>query len=164
MSTNAPIGIFDSGLGGLTVAKAIRSLLPRESIAYFGDTARLPYGTKSAATVHRFTRQCLRFLTSMHPKMLVVCCNTASALALDKLRDEFDVPVIGVLEPGARAAVEAAEEQANSDPSRKLKRVGLIATEATIASNAYQAAIRALDPGVQVIGRACPLLVPMIEE
>jgi glutamate racemase len=166
-ANGSPIGIFDSGLGGLTVAKAIRALLPRESIAYFGDTARLPYGTKSPATVHRFTRQCLRFLTSMHPKLLVVACNTASALALDKLRDEFDVPVIGVLEPGARAAVEAAEEQAKEDPTRRrggMKRVGLIATEATIASNAYQAAIRALDPGVQVIGRACPLLVPMIEE
>ena len=163
-ANGSPIGVFDSGLGGLTVAKAIRALLPRESIAYFGDTARLPYGTKSAATVHRFTRQCLRFLTSMHPKMLVVACNTASALALDKLRDEFDVPVIGVLEPGARAAVEVAEAEAKRDPTRAGKRVGLIATEATIASNAYQLAIRALDPQVQVIARACPLLVPLIEE
>src|SRR4051812_29408281 len=88
-SNNAPIGVFDSGLGGLTVAKAIRELLPRESIAYFGDTARLPYGTKSPATVHRFTRQCLQFLMGMRPKLLVVACNTASALALDKLRDDF---------------------------------------------------------------------------
>jgi glutamate racemase len=157
---SSPIGVFDSGLGGLTVARAIRALLPRESIAYFGDTARLPYGTKSAATVHRFTRQCLRFLMSMHPKMLVVACNTASALALDKLRGEFSVPVIGVLEPGARAAVDVAAH----DTRPGSKRVGLIATEATIASNAYQLAIRALDPRVQVIGRACPLLVPLIEE
>src|SRR3954464_8643530 len=105
---SAPIGVFDSGLGGLTVARALRELMPKESIAYFGDTARLPYGTKSPATVHRFTRQCLRFLMSMHPKLLVVACNTASALALDKLQDDFDVPVIGVLEPGARAAVDVA--------------------------------------------------------
>ena len=104
---NLPIGVFDSGLGGLTVAKAIRKLLPHESIAYFGDTARLPYGTKSPATVYRFTRQCLQFLMGMRPKLLVVACNTASALALDKLRDDFPVPLIGVLEPGALAAVEA---------------------------------------------------------
>src|SRR5437764_4344404 len=98
----APIGVFDSGLGGLTVARAIRALLPGESIAYFGDTARLPYGTKSASTVYRFSRQCLQFLMSMKPKLLVVACNTASALALEKLRDDFEVPVIGVLEPGAQ--------------------------------------------------------------
>jgi glutamate racemase len=157
-AAGAPIGVFDSGLGGLTVAKALRALLPRESIAYFGDTARLPYGTKSAATVYQFTRQCLRFLTSMHPKLLVVACNTASALALDKLQNDFDVPVIGVLEPGARAAVEIATA------GRHGKRIGLIATEATIGSNAYPAAIRRLNPAVQVVGRACPLLVPMIEE
>ncbi len=155
-AAGAPIGIFDSGLGGLTVAKAIRELLPKESIAYFGDTARLPYGTKSAATVHRFTRQCLQFLMGLHPKMLVVACNTASALALDKLQGDFDVPVIGVLEPGARAAVDVARHGT--------KRVGLIATEATISSNAYSNAIHKLNPTIQVIGRACPLLVPMIEE
>jgi glutamate racemase len=155
-AAGAPIGVFDSGLGGLTVAKALRELLPTESIAYFGDTARLPYGTKSAATVYRFTRQCLQFLMGLHPKMLVVACNTASALALDKLQGDFDVPVIGVLQPGAQAAVEVA--------SKGSKRIGLIATEATIASNAYPNAIRALNPAVQVICRACPLLVPMIEE
>ncbi|HVT79424.1 MAG TPA: glutamate racemase [Phycisphaerae bacterium] len=156
-AANAPIGVFDSGLGGLTVAKALREALPAESIAYFGDTARLPYGNKSAATVHQFARQCLAFLEALHPKLLVVACNTASALALEKLRDDFDIPVIGVLEPGATAAVEVAR-------SRKGKRVGLIATEATIASGAYPAAVRALDKRVQVIGRACPLLVPLIEE
>jgi glutamate racemase len=158
-AAGAPIGVFDSGLGGLTVAKAVRALLPKESIAYFGDTARLPYGTKSAATVYQFTRQCLRFLMSMHPKMLVVACNTASALALEKLQGDFDVPVIGVLEPGARAAVEVAA--ANGAGQR---RIGLIATEATIGSGAYPAAIRTMNSGVQVVGRACPLLVPMIEE
>lgn len=154
----APIGVFDSGLGGLTVARALRRLLPSESLAYFGDTARLPYGTKSPATVYRFARQCLQFLHSLRPKLLVVACNTASALALEQLKGDFEIPVIGVLEPGARAAVNAANRSARE------KRIGLIATEATIASNAYPAAIAALDRDVQVIGRACPLLVPMIEE
>ncbi|MCL2646244.1 MAG: glutamate racemase [Phycisphaerales bacterium] len=160
MSVGAPLGVFDSGLGGLTVVKALRVSLPQESIAYFGDTARLPYGTKSPATVYQFTRQCLRFLMSLRPKLLVVACNTASALALAELRGEFEVPIVGVLEPGAKAAVEVTREKKGGGG----KRGGLIATEATIASNAYPAAIRRLDPQVQVIGRACPLLVPMIEE
>jgi glutamate racemase len=158
-NATAPIAVFDSGLGGLTVAKAIRELLPHESIVYFGDSARLPYGTKSADTVYRFTRQCLQFLLGMRPKLLVVACNTASALALERLHGDFDVPVIGVLQPGAQAAVMVARK---APP--KGRRIGLIATEATIASNAYPAAVRALDRKVQVIGRACPLLVPMIEE
>jgi glutamate racemase len=159
MGNSAPIGVFDSGLGGLTVAKALRKALPAESIAYFGDTARLPYGNKSPATVHKFARQCLTFLCTLKPKLLVVACNTASALALEKLRADFQVPVIGVLEPGADAAVAVARAR----PANK-RRVGLIATEATIASGAYAAAVRARDPAVQVIGRACPLLVPLIEE
>ena len=109
-SATLPLAVFDSGLGGLTVVRALRALLPAETIAYFGDTARLPYGTKSAATVHRFTRQCLGFLMKLSPapKLLVVACNTASALALEQLKGEFPVPVIGVLEPGARAAAELA--------------------------------------------------------
>jgi glutamate racemase len=160
MAVSAPIAVFDSGLGGLTVARAIRAMLPAESIAYFGDTARLPYGTKSPATVYRFSRQSLRFLMSLRPKLLVVACNTVSALALDKLRGDFRVPIIGVLEPGARAAVEVAGNGGGGPDGL----VGLIATEATIASNAYPAAIGQLDPRVRVIGRACPLLVPMIEE
>ncbi len=159
MASAAPIGVFDSGLGGLTVARALRRLLPAEPLVYFGDTARLPYGTKSPETVYRFARQCLRFLLSARPKLLVVACNTASALALSRLQADFQIPVIGVLEPGARAAVEAA---ATKSPAEK--KIGLIATEATIASNAYPTAIAALDPAVQVIGRACPLLVPLIEE
>ena len=168
MNPAAPIGVFDSGLGGLTVAKAMRELLPRESIAYFGDTARLPYGTKSPATVYRFARQCLRFLMSMRPKLLVVACNTASALALEKLKGDFKIPVIGVLEPGARAAVEVAHERRGAagrgGGGGGAQRIGLIGTEATIASNAYPQAVRALDAQVQVMARACPLLVPMIEE
>jgi glutamate racemase len=159
MIAAAPIGVFDSGLGGLTVARALRALLPGESIAYFGDTARLPYGTKSAATVYRFSRQCLSFLMSLQPKLLVVACNTASALALEKLRGDFPIPVIGVLEPGAAAAVDILRQN-GPGPGR----IGLIATEATIASEAYPAAVRRLDPTAQVVGRACPLLVPLIEE
>src|SRR5690242_7468214 len=106
-----PIAVFDSGLSGLTVAKAIRQLLPQESILYFGDTARLPYGTKSPTTVYRFARQCLQFLLTMRPKLLVIACNTISALALDKLRRDFSVPDIGVLEPGAQAAVEVVQQR-----------------------------------------------------
>jgi glutamate racemase len=161
INPSAPIALFDSGLGGLTVAKALRQLLPHESLVYFGDTARLPYGTKSATTVFEFSRQCLRFLLTLRPKpkLLVVACNTASALALEKLRGEFTVPIVGVLEPGAAAAVEAARQRPEDE-----RRIGLIATEATIGSNAYPTAIRALDASVQVIARACPLLVPMIEE
>lgn len=156
--TGNPIGVFDSGLGGLTVARALRRRLPGENIAYFGDTARLPYGTKSPATVHRFTRECLDFLMGLSPKLLVVACNTASALALEKLRGEFAVPVVGVLEPGAAAAAKVAGGKGG------VGRIGLIATEATINSNAYPAAVRRLDPRLHVIGRACPLLVPLIEE
>ena len=140
-AAGAPIGVFDSGLGGLTVAKALRELLPKESIAYFGDTARLPYGNKSAATVHQFARQCLGFLEGVRPKMLVVACNTASALALDKLQGDFDIPVIGVLEPGARAAMEVALA---GGAGGGMRRIGLIATEATIGSGAYPAAIRGM--------------------
>jgi glutamate racemase len=154
-----PIAVFDSGLGGLTVARALRQHLPGEPLVYFGDTARLPYSTKSPATVHRFTRQCLRFMMTLSPKLIVVACNTASALALEQLVDEFDVPVIGVLEPGAAAAVQAARLKGKPGA-----RIGLIATEATINSNAYPQAVRRLDPAIHVIGRACPLLVPMIEE
>ncbi len=155
-----PIALFDSGLGGLTVARALRQALPGEPLVYFGDTARLPYGTKSPAMVYRFTRQCLRFLMGLSPKLIVVACNTASALALDDLRNEFDVPVIGVLEPGAAAAVQAARQRGTNGATR----IGLIATEATINSNAYPQAVRRLDAAMHVIGRACPLLVPMIEE
>jgi len=154
---SSPIAVFDSGLGGLTVARALRRALPAETIVYFGDTARLPYGTKSPATVYRFTRQCLRFVMGLSPKLIVLACNTASALALDKLQDDFAVPVIGVLEPGAAAAVKVAA-------ANHTGRIGLIATEATINSGAYPAAIRRLDPRLHVIGRACPLLVPLIEE
>lgn len=158
-SIAGPIGIFDSGLGGLTVARAVRAVLPAENILYFGDTARLPYGTKSPETVYRFTRQCLKFLMAMRPKMLVLACNTATALALSRLKEDFSVPIIGVVEPGAAAAAAVAHHG-----PQQIKRIGLIATEATIASNAYPQAVRKLDSSIHVVGRATPLLVPMIEE
>lgn len=157
---DAPIAVYDSGLGGLTVVRAIQRLLPGESIIYFGDTARVPYGNKSARTVGQFASQCLRFLTRLNPKIIVVACNTVSATAMPDLLAEFATPIIGVLEPGATAAVRVARQKI----PRGNCSVGLIATEATVASRAYQTAISRLDAAVHVSARACPLLVPMIEE
>ena len=156
----SPIGVFDSGLGGLTVVQALHRHLPSESLIYFGDSARLPYGTKSPRTVLQFARQCLRFLMQMNPKLLVVACNTVSATALQELENEFPVPVIGVLEPGADAAVRLARRQRPDGDCA----IGLLATEATIASRAYVLAVNRRDSAVHLVGRACPLLVPMIEE
>jgi glutamate racemase len=161
-SPPAPIAVFDSGLGGLTVVRALRRRLPGETIAYFGDTARLPYGSKSPQTVHRFARQCLQFMMQLRPRLMVVACNTVSALALTDLQQEFTIPVIGVLEPGAAAAVSAARAAPNAPAAPAA--VGLIATESTIASNAYPQAIRRRDDRLHVLARACPLLVPLIEE
>ena len=157
---SAPIAVFDSGLGGLTVVRALRHRLPREKLIYFGDTARVPYGNKSPRTVLQFARQCLHFLTQFNPKLMVVACNTVSATALESLHHDFAIPIIGVLEPGAAAAVAASART----PAGRPRRIGLIATEATIASQAYNQAVTRLDPTIQVLGRACPLLVPMIEE
>ncbi len=149
-----PIGIFDSGLGGLTVVRAIRRRLPTEPIVYFGDTARVPYGIKSGETVSRFAVEDAAFLGRWDPKFLVVACNTASAAAMPALAERFDLPLCGVIEPGARGAVEAADRRP----------VGVIATEATIASGAYRDAIRRVDPSALIVERACPLLVPLVEE
>jgi glutamate racemase len=149
-----PIGIFDSGLGGLTVVRAVRRRLPAERIVYFGDTARVPYGIKSAATVTRFAAEACGLLLRHEPKFLVAACNTASAAALPALADRFDVPLCGVIEPGAEAAVAAAAGRP----------IGVIATEATVASDAYGRAIRRLAPGAAVVQQACPLLVPIVEE
>lgn len=148
------IGVFDSGVGGLTVARAILDLLPHERIVYFGDTARVPYGAKSKATILRFAEENTRFLLSHDVKCVVVACNTATAIALPHLKAMFRVPVIGVVEPGASCAVRATAN----------RKVGVIGTVRTVASGAYTAAIRALDPAVEVIDRACPLFVPLIEE
>jgi glutamate racemase len=149
-----PIGIFDSGLGGLTVARAVRQALPRERIVYFGDTARIPYGNKSPQTVIRFSRQIARFLGRQRVKFLVVACNTASSWALESLRREAGVPVLGVIEPGAHAAVEVTRNG----------RIGIIGTEGTVASGAYPRAVRSLRPGARVRMQACPLFVPLVEE
>ena len=150
----APIGVFDSGIGGLTVVHELMRQLPDESIIYYGDTARVPYGNKSPETVRRYSSEIARFLEGEGVKALVVACNTATAHALETLREESPVPVIGVVEPGARAAVRAT----------KRKAIGVIGTRGTIASGAYERAIRALDGSVRIAGKACPLFVPLVEE
>jgi glutamate racemase len=160
LHTDAPIAVYDSGLGGLTVVRAIMRLMPGESIVYFGDTARVPYGNKSARTVGLFAQQCLRFLGRLNPKLIVVACNTVSATAMPLLLREFQIPLIGVLEPGATAAVRIARHRIPTGDCT----IGLIATEATVASRAYQMAIGQIDRQVNVAARACPLLVPLIEE
>ncbi|NCB92910.1 MAG: glutamate racemase [Clostridia bacterium] len=154
IDANSPIGVFDSGIGGLTVAREIMRNLPMEKIVYFGDTARLPYGSKSKETVIRYSRQIVKFLQSQGVKAVVVACNTASALALDTLEKEIDIPIIGVVKPGAKVA---ARETVG-------KKVGVIATEATINSQLYRELIQEIDPEISVVGKACPLFVPLVEE
>ena len=155
MSTpGSPIGIFDSGLGGLTVVREVMRQLPSERIIYFGDTARVPYGPKSPDTVRRYSREIAAFLMSQDVKAIVVACNTATAHALPMLRDELPIPVLGVVEPGARAAVTATRRG----------ELGVIGTAGTIGSGAYERAIRALAPDAHIMARACPLLVPLVEE
>ena len=154
MDRNLPIGIFDSGVGGLTVYRALHERLPDEHFVYLGDTARVPYGTKSLATVERYATENARFLESLGIKLLVVACNTASALALPAIRDAVGVDVIGVIDPGARAAV----------GNTRGKRIGVIGTEATVQSEAYRRSISILDPAAVVIERACPLFVSLAEE
>ena len=154
MDRNLPIGIFDSGVGGLTVYRALHERLPNERFVYLGDTARVPYGTKSLATVERYAVENSRFLEARGIKLLVVACNTASALALPAIRKAVQVPVIGVIEPGSHAAVEIAGDA----------HIGVIATEATVHSGAYAKAIAALGARNKVIERACPLFVSLAEE
>ncbi|MDQ6887864.1 MAG: glutamate racemase [Gemmatimonadota bacterium] len=150
----APIGVFDSGIGGLTVVRELMRQLPAERIIYFGDTARVPYGPKSPDTVRRYSREIADFLTAEGVKAIVVACNTATAHALPQLQARESVPVIGVVEPGARAAVAASSTG----------RIGVIGTAGTIASGAYERAILALLPDAHIVVRACPLLVPLVEE
>jgi glutamate racemase len=152
--TSLPIGIFDSGVGGLTVYRALHEHLPNERFVYLGDTARVPYGTKSLATVERYAVENAQFLAARGIKLLVVACNTASALALPAIRRALSVDVAGVIGPGARAAVAASQG----------KRIGVIATESTVQSGAYTEAIRKADPAAVVTERACPLFVPLAEE
>jgi glutamate racemase len=154
IDANRPIGVFDSGIGGLTVAAALREILPSERIFYVGDTARVPYGGKSAATIERYSLEISQMLLEEGAKLIVVACNTASALALASLEAKLDVPVVGVIRPGAAAAVAATRS----------KRVGVIGTRATVQSKAYERAIHEMDSSVEVEAQACPLLVPLIEE
>ena len=150
----APVGVFDSGVGGLTVAREIMRNLPSEKIVYFGDTARVPYGNKSRETVIRYSRQICRFLQEQQVKAIVVACNTASAFALDAIRDDFDIPIIGVIEAGAKVAAARTRN----------KRVGIIGTVGTVGSGIHAEYLRKLDPEITVFGKACPLFVPLVEE
>lgn len=153
-TSSRPIGVFDSGIGGLTVAAELRRLLPHEDIYYIGDTARVPYGGKSQATIERYSAEISGMLLAEHAKMIVVACNTASALAIPRLENALPVPVTGVIEPGAQAALAATRNG----------HVGVIGTRGTIRSGAYERAIHALAPEVRVTSQACPMLVPAIEE
>ena len=151
---DAAIGVFESGVGGLTVLHAVAETLPHEHLIYLGDTARYPYGSKSAETVRRYALENTEFLVDKGIKLLVVACNTAAAVALDVLADRFEIPVVGVIEPGARQAVRQTRN----------RKVGVIGTEGTIASGAYTRALRSLDPEIEIYTRACPLFVPLAEE
>ena len=154
MDKNAPIGVFDSGVGGLTVAREIMRQIPNERIVYFGDTARVPYGSKSKDNIIKFSRQIISFLQTENVKAIVIACNTASALALDEMQQEFDLPILGVVKPGAKVAVETTVN----------KRIGLIGTEANIRSGVYTRYIKSLDDEAKVFEKACPLFVPLVEE
>ncbi len=154
MSDNRPIGVFDSGVGGLTVVGQMREILPHEDLVYFGDTARVPYGTKSKETITRFSIENVEFLMRHDVKLVVVACNTASSLSLDFLKRCFKVPIIGVIEPGAKAAV----------GSTRNGRIGVIGTAATISSGAYEKAIKKIKPDSSVFTGSCPLFVPLVEE
>ncbi|MDD2973070.1 MAG: glutamate racemase [Lachnospiraceae bacterium] len=152
--SEAPIGVFDSGVGGLTVTREIMRQIPNEKIIYFGDTARVPYGSKSQEVVTRYSKQIIRFLRTQDVKAIVIACNTASAMALPEIEKEIDIPIIGVVRPGARVAASAT----------KNGKIGVIATDATIGSDVYTEYIQQINPNVQVIGKACPLFCPLIEE
>lgn len=154
MDKNAPIGVFDSGIGGLTVAREIMRQIPQEAIVYFGDTARVPYGNKSKDTVTKYSRQIVKFLQTKDVKAIVIACNTASAYALEAIQKEVDLPIVGVLKPGAKTAAEATVN----------KRIGIIGTEGTINSGMYTEYLHSIYPEVQVYTKACPLFVSLVEE
>lgn len=149
-----PIGIFDSGLGGLTVLKEIHRMMPGENLVYFGDSKRTPYGTKSKEAIINFSFQDMRFLLSKNVKAVVIACNTISSNALDAIKSEFDIPILEVIEPGAKAGAMAT----------KNKNIGVIATPATIESDAYKKELMSLDEGLNVFQKSCPLFVPLVEE
>lgn len=151
---DAPIGVFDSGVGGLTVVREIIRQLPSENIVYFGDTARVPYGSKSRDTVINYSEQIVHFLRTKQVKAIVIACNTATAYALDVLKEKLDIPIIGVVRPGAVTAVNATQNG----------RIGVIATEGTVGSGIYPKVIKEYNPEIQVVQKACPLFVPLVEE
>lgn len=151
---NAPVGVFDSGVGGLTVAREIMRQIPEERIVYFGDTARVPYGNKSRDTILRYSRQIIRFLRTKEVKAIVIACNTASAYALDTVAAESDIPIIGVINAGARTAVRTTRNG----------KIGVIGTEGTIGSGIYTRVMKQMKPDIQVTGKPCPLFVPLVEE
>ena len=150
----SPIGIFDSGIGGLTVAKRIIAMLPNENIVYFGDTARVPYGSKSNETVVEYSYQDAQFLINKNVKLIIVACNTASSIAIDKLKEKFDIPIIGMIEPGTHLALE----------STKNGKIGVIGTEATISNRAYSNELHSINKDLSIIEKPCPLFVPIAEE
>ena len=154
IDSNDPIGVFDSGLGGLTVVKKLIQFLPNEKIVYFGDTARVPYGTKSADTIIRYSREIVQLLVKHRVKMVIVACNTASALALDVITKQFRLPILGVIAPGAAKAAS----------STKKRKIGIIATSSTVKSGAYAQKIQRINRRIQVFSRPCPLFVPLVEE
>ena len=154
MEKEKPIGVFDSGIGGLTVVKRLASYLPREDIIYFGDTARVPYGSKSNDTIIEYGLQDAKFLMHKNIKTLVVACNTVSSVALDNLKNKFGIPIIGMIEPGAKMASQGT----------KNKKIGIIGTRSTISNQAYSKKIKSLDPTIHVFEHACPLFVPLAEE
>lgn len=154
ITKQSPIGVFDSGVGGLTVAREIMRNLPNEKIVYFGDTARVPYGSKSKETVLRYSRQIVRFLRTQHVKAIVIACNTASAMALEEIQKEIDIPIIGVVKPGAQVAARTT----------KNNRIGVIGTDATVSTHIYRELIQEINPEIEVIEKACPLLCPLVEE
>ncbi len=154
MNNNKPIGVFDSGIGGLTVVKRFAANLPNENIIYFGDTARVPYGSKSNSTVIEYSIQNTNFLLNRNVKAVVVACNTASSVAISALKEKFDIPVIGMIEPGAEMAVRKT----------KNKKIGVIGTRSTIYNKAYSKEIKMIDPATEVFEKACPLFVPLAEE
>ncbi len=159
MDSSAPIGIFDSGVGGLTVMRKLIAQMPHENVVYFGDTARVPYGNKSKETVLRYTHQIIRFLQTKNVKAIIIACNTASAFALHEVEKAYPLPILGVIQPGAQAAVNASAAHQTSG-----NRIGVIGTYATIGSRAYETLIKKIDPESQVFNQACPLLVPFVEE
>lgn len=154
MDRNSPIGVFDSGIGGLTVAREIMRQMPKERMVYFGDTARVPYGNKSQETVIRFSKQIIRFLRTQDVKAIVIACNTATACALETVEKNLDIPIIGVVHAGAKAAVDATQNG----------KIGIIGTEATIRSGIYTEIMYEMNPAIEVTGKPCPLFVPLVEE